>query len=61
MFRGLDVLVSAIYFKALHDQTLILDAVKEAKVGRFVPCFWGTPVARGVQYMYDEVRDGVVR
>ena len=55
-FAGLDVLVSAIYALALEDQVGILDAVKEAKVGRFVPCFFGTPAPRGVQKLLDTVR-----
>ena len=55
-FKGLDVLVSAIYFGVLDKQKNILRAVKEAGVGRFVPCFWGTPAPRGVQDMYDSVR-----
>lgn len=53
--EGLDVLVSAVSYKALTDQLRLLEAVKEAGIKRFVPCFWGTPAPRGEQHLLDLV------
>ncbi|KAK7751454.1 hypothetical protein SLS62_006539 [Diatrype stigma] len=51
--EGLDVLVSAVSYKALADQQRLLEAIKEAGIKRFVPCFWGTPAPRGEQHLLD--------
>ena len=54
--NGLDVVVSAVSFKALGDQLRLLGPLKAAGVKRFVPCFYGTAAPRGAMHLLDSVR-----
>ena len=53
--KGIDVVVSAVVFNALQDQIPLAAAAKEAGVKRFVPCFFGSPMPRGLHNLYDNV------
>lgn len=53
--RGIDVVISAIYYQALGDEIPIATAAKEAGVKRYVPCFFATVAPRGVMKARDMV------
>lgn len=53
--QGFDVVISAIPSYSLHDQMALVDAAKEANVGRFVPCEYGTVAPPGVMTLKDNV------
>lgn len=53
---GIDVLISCIRWVNLEDQLNLVDALKEVKVKRFVPCDFATPAPRGVMRLQDRVR-----
>ncbi|OLN89065.1 putative pinoresinol-lariciresinol reductase 3 [Colletotrichum chlorophyti] len=42
ILTGVDVVISSITAAALPDQVFLANAAKRAKVGRFIPCFFGT-------------------
>jgi hypothetical protein len=54
--RGIDVVVSTIYYKNLKDQIQLASAAKEAGIKRFVPSNFGTSAPRGVMTLYDWVK-----
>lgn len=37
VIKGADVVIAAIYFTAVEQQTILIDVCKEVGVGRFVP------------------------
>ena len=53
---GADILVSAVVPSAIREQRDIIRAAKEVRVQRVVPCDFGTPGAKGVRALHDEVR-----
>lgn len=53
--KGIDVVISAIYFESLHDEIPLSTAAKEAGVKRYVPCFFGTNAPRGIMRLHDVV------
>lgn len=55
ILAGVDVLISAIFFLAIHDEVPLAKAAKAAGVKRFVPCSFGTPCPRGVMMLRDTV------
>lgn len=56
LFPGFDVVISAINAHALPDQHKLVEAAHKAKVGRFVPCFFGTAAPpRGVMRLREMV------
>lgn len=58
LFPGFDVVISAINAHALPDQHQLVDAAHKAKVGRFVPCFFGTAAPpRGVMRLREMKED----
>lgn len=57
LLRGIDVVISCIFFLNLKDQIPLIEAAKEAGVKRFVPSSFGTPAPRGgVMRLADQVR-----
>ncbi|KAI1071639.1 hypothetical protein LB507_005066 [Fusarium sp. FIESC RH6] len=62
--KGIDVVISAIYFESLHDEIPLSTAAKEAGVKRYVPCFFGTNAPRGIMRLHDvkeEILDHIQR
>ncbi len=53
--QGVDLLISAVSAFALDKQRTIIRAAKEVGVGRVIPCDWGTPGAKGVRELHDQV------
>ncbi|OBS16094.1 hypothetical protein FPOA_13173 [Fusarium poae] len=53
ILTGVDVLISAIFFPAIHDEIPLAKAAKAAGVKRFVPCSFGTPCPPGVMMLRD--------
>lgn len=53
--KGIDVVISAIYYQALHDEIPLSTAAKAAGVKRYVPCFFATVAPRGVMKARDNV------
>ena len=54
--KGVDTVISTLYFGAISLQKPLVDAAKKAGVKRFVPDDWGTACVRGVRKMHDDVR-----
>ncbi|CAF3491292.1 unnamed protein product [Fusarium graminearum] len=62
--KGIDVVISAIYYQALHDEIPLSTAAKAAGVKRYVPCFFATVAPRGVMKARDnkeEILDHIQR
>ncbi|KAM0343777.1 hypothetical protein ACHAPU_008205 [Fusarium lateritium] len=62
--KGIDVVVSAIYYQALDDEIPLSNAAKAAGVKRYVPCFFATIAPRGVMAARDkkeEILDHIQR
>ncbi|QPC70364.1 hypothetical protein HYE68_001116 [Fusarium pseudograminearum] len=62
--KGIDVVISAIYYQALHDEIPLSNAAKAAGVKRYVPCFFATVAPRGVMKARDtkeEILDHIQR
>ncbi|CEI61361.1 unnamed protein product [Fusarium venenatum] len=62
--KGIDVVISAIYYQALHDEIPLSIAAKAAGVKRYVPCFFATVAPRGVMMARDikeEILDHIQR
>ncbi|KAI1775535.1 isoflavone reductase family protein [Hypoxylon cercidicola] len=57
VLAGIDVVISCIVFSSLEDQIPLAEAAKQAGVGRFVPCDFGTPTTRGVMNLHDRKDD----
>ena len=51
----MDILVSAVVAWVIREQRDIIRAAKEVGVQRVVPCDFGTPGAKGVRALFDEV------
>ncbi|KAL5498554.1 hypothetical protein ACEPAH_1908 [Sanghuangporus vaninii] len=52
--KGVDTVISAVYFAAIPGQKLLADACKKAAVKRFVPDDWATACVRGVWPFHDQ-------
>ncbi|KAL5514230.1 hypothetical protein ACEPAG_2318 [Sanghuangporus baumii] len=52
--KGMNTVISTIYFTAIPRQKLLADACKKAAVKRFVPDDWATACVRGVRQVHDE-------
>ncbi|KAL5514228.1 hypothetical protein ACEPAG_2316 [Sanghuangporus baumii] len=52
--KGVDTVISTIFFAEVPRQKLLADACKTAGVKRFVPDDWGTACVRGVRQLYDQ-------
>ncbi|OCB85052.1 NAD-binding protein [Sanghuangporus baumii] len=52
--KGVDTVISAVYFTAIPGQKLLADACKKADVKRFVPDDWATACVRGVRSFHDQ-------
>ncbi|KAL4968084.1 uncharacterized protein BDV14DRAFT_197316 [Aspergillus stella-maris] len=62
--KGTDVVISTIHYQSLSDEIVLVNAAKDARVARYVPCFWATVAARGVMGLRDakeEILDHVQR
>ncbi|KAI1850976.1 hypothetical protein JX265_007301 [Neoarthrinium moseri] len=53
VLTGIDIVISATFWRNLFDQIPLAEAAKEAGVKRFVPCSFMTPSPRGAMRMYD--------
>lgn len=53
--KGIDIVISAIYYQALQDEIPLSTAAKAAGVKRYVPCFFATIAPRGVMKARDDV------
>ena len=54
--NGADILVCVVVAWEVGSQRDIIRAAKEVGVQRVVPCDFGTPGAKGVRALFDEVR-----
>ncbi|KAH9925898.1 NAD(P)-binding protein [Epithele typhae] len=54
--EGIDVVISAVTALSILDQKDLVRAAKEVGVKRFIPCDFGTPGAKGVRVLFDDVR-----
>ncbi|CAN8100264.1 unnamed protein product [Discula destructiva] len=64
VFSGQDVVISCVNASQLEVQVNLVEPLKEAKVGRFVPCNFATPAPEGVMVLQDQksrVLDAVQR
>ncbi|KAL4802477.1 NAD(P)-binding protein [Aspergillus unguis] len=64
ILKGIDVVVSTIFYQALDDEKTLAEAAKAAGVQRYVPCFWATIAPRGVMNLRDkkeEILDHILR
>ncbi|CAJ0543598.1 Ff.00g038310.m01.CDS01 [Fusarium sp. VM40] len=52
--KGIDVVISAIYYQSLGDEIPLSNASKAAGVKRYVPCFFATITPRGVMRANDQ-------
>ncbi|KAL5476929.1 hypothetical protein ACEPAI_3115 [Sanghuangporus weigelae] len=52
--KGVDTVISAVYFTAIPRQKLLADACKKAAVKRFVPDDWASACVRGVRSFHDQ-------
>ncbi|KAL5519752.1 hypothetical protein ACEPAG_1412 [Sanghuangporus baumii] len=52
--RGVDTVISTIFYTEIPRQKLFADACKKAGVKRFVPDDWATACVRGVRQFYDQ-------
>jgi uncharacterized protein YbjT (DUF2867 family) len=52
--KGIDIVISAIYYQALQDEIPLSTAAKAAGVKRYVPCFFATIAPRGVMKARDD-------
>jgi hypothetical protein len=55
VLKGIDVVISAIYYQSLHDEIPLSTAAKAAGVKRYVPCFFATVAPRGIMKARDTV------
>ncbi|KAL4796662.1 NAD(P)-binding protein [Aspergillus venezuelensis] len=55
--HGTDVVISTIHYQSLSDEIILANAAKDARVSRYVPCFWATVAARGVMALRDAKED----
>ena len=65
LLKGIDIVISVIFPINARDQVPLIDAAFEAGVKRFLPCNWGTSVARGgimdLHDLKEEVHDHMFR
>lgn len=64
LLQNTDIVISAMSPAALRLQIPLIDAAVSADVKLFLPCDWGTPVARGVLTSRDikeEIHDHIFR
>ncbi|RGP76891.1 isoflavone reductase [Fusarium longipes] len=54
VLKGIDVVISAIYYLSLQDEIPLSNAAKAAGVKRYVPCFFATIAPRGVMKARDQ-------
>ncbi|EJD05565.1 NAD-binding protein [Fomitiporia mediterranea MF3/22] len=52
--KGIDIVISTIYFRDIQHQKHLVDACKKTGVKRLVPNDWGTACVRGVRQLHDE-------
>ena len=55
IFAGVDILISAVTAFVIEHQKDAFRAAKAAGVKRIVPCDFGTPGARGIRKLHDQV------
>lgn len=44
--RDVDIVISCVGWPALYQQTVLVDAAKEANIKRFIPCDFGIPYGK---------------